>query len=180
MIKVAFLGELGSFSEIASFALYSEHIVPVRAKDFKGVFDAVISNQADLGVVPIYNSIVGAIQENEDLLKTCNVTVTAEYLQPIQLHLAGLAKHGSEVQTVYSHEKALGQCARFFDAHPTIVVEATSDTASAALLVKNLGLSTCAAICSERAAALFGLRIIEGNVQDSMENVTKFFAFSKK
>ena len=78
MIRVAFQGELGAFSELATYEFFGSTVEVVPKETFVGVFDAVSNGEADHGVIPIENSLTGSIHENYDLLLKYDLVITGE------------------------------------------------------------------------------------------------------
>lgn len=180
MIRVAFQGEPGAYGEeaiLGYFGADAAEVVPMPT--FSAVCDAVATGSADAGVLPLENSLAGTVGDALDALAAGSLTVIGEVLQPIRHHLLLLPDAAlAGVQQVTSHWQALSQCDRFISAHSWKVVP-TADTAGAARQLASGGDSRVAAIASERAAGLYGLRIAARDIQDAAENVTRFAVIAR-
>jgi len=175
VIRVAFQGEPGAYGEEAILTYFGRDAAePVAMPTFSAVCDAVTTGSADAGVLPLENSLAGTVGDALDVLAGGSLMVVGEVLQPIHHHLLVLPQATmDDVTHVTSHWQALSQCDRFLAAHEWSVVPA-ADTAGAARDVAARRDPSVAAIASERAASLYGLRVAAREVQDAAENVTRF------
>ena len=134
---------------------------------------------ADYGVVPIENSSTGAIRQVYELLGRYECYIVGENTVKVEHCL--MAPHGATLDTithVYSHEQGLFQCEPFLARHPGWVGVAHGDTAGSAQYVAQTGDITKAAICSSRAAELYGLEILARGVNYNSNNTTRFVVVS--
>ena len=180
MIRVAFQGEPGAYGEEAIASYFGTAAAEAAAvPTFSAVCDAVATGSADAGVLPLENSLAGTVGDALDALAAGSLTVVGEILQPIHHHLLVLP-HATlaDVERVTSHWQALSQCDRFLSRHPWNIVP-TADTAGAARQLASDRDPHVAAIASERAASLYGLRIAARDIQDSPENVTRFAVIAR-
>ena len=180
MIRVAFQGEPGAYSELAVRALRpGSAAIPYR--DNAGVVHAVARGEVDLGVLPIENSLAGTVTATLDaLLESEGVCITAETVIPIDLCLLGVpGASKADIRSVESHEVALAQCRTFFARHPELEPRLAYDTAGAARDVALAGDRQRAAIASVAAAARYGLIVLEAALQDSASNRTRFIELSR-
>lgn len=175
---VAFQGIPGSFSSMAASALFGSDSIAIHTKQFREIFERVMDGSANFGVVPIENALAGSVHENYDLLEEYPCSIVAETLVPVQLQLIAIPNAGS-ISKVYSHPKALEQCSTFFAKHPEIEAVVWSDTAGAAEHVAKTGDPALAAIASEEAAAIYGLRTLKCSIQNHPNNATRFVAIAK-
>ena len=182
-MRIAYLGPPGTFSEEAvgrcELAGGDE---PLPCASFPDAWDAVLAGKADAALLPVENSIEGAIGTTLDLLvHRSGLMILRELLLPVQQQL--LAAPGttlSQVTRVLSHPQPLGQCARFLrERLPGARLEATHSTADAARQVSE-GLAGGAAIGSRAAAGRYGLSIIAEGIQDSDENTTRFLLVARQ
>jgi prephenate dehydratase len=179
--RVAYQGILGSFSSMAARAICGPDCVSIHTQRFREIFEHVVSGRADIGIVPIENALAGSVHESFDLMGEFECSIVAEYYCPVQLHLMALPDAGAELSSftqALSHPKALEQCSEFFEHHSNLAPTHYSDTAGAALRVRELGDRSIAAIASDEAAATYGLSIIARNIQNHARNSTRFFAVS--
>jgi len=178
--KVAYQGISGSFSSMAARAMFGDGLIPVQTRRFREIFEHVRDGQADIGVVPIENALAGSIHENYDLLSEFSCSIIGEYYCPVQLSLLGVNRDTplTSITRVFSHPKAIEQCSNFFEQHPTLTPIVYSDTAGAALHVRELGDPTVAAVASDEAAREYGLTVIRPSIQNHAMNSTRFFAIA--
>ncbi|MEO8077337.1 MAG: prephenate dehydratase [Acidobacteriota bacterium] len=179
-MRVAYQGEPGAFSEAAVLRLLPG-ADPRPYPTFDEVFDAVHAGAVALGVVPVENSIGGSIHRNYDLLVERDLAIVGEVQVPVVhnlLALPGVELH--DVRRVLSHPQALAQCARFLRGLEQVEAIATYDTAGSAKMVRDEQRRDTAAIASERAGQLFGLRALRAGVQDYDDNITRFLAISRE
>lgn len=178
--RVAFHGELGSFSEEAALRLWPHaELVPLRT--VAGVARAVLLGEADAGVLPVENTIAGGVDAALDAIASAqNIYAVAETILNIRqclLALPGAALSGIEV--VESHPVALAQCASFLARLPHVRERAAFDTAGAARAVSESRDPRRAAIASAVAARRYGLAILADHIEDRPDNQTRFLAISR-
>lgn len=171
--SVAYLGGRGSFSEEACQRfLPACELMPLP--DFEAVAVAVCQGTADVGVLPIYNSIAGPIDAVLVLLAHPELRTIGEEQIDIRLHLLAVAGTPiGAIRMVASHKAALKQCAGFLATHDFATAEASS-TAEAARQVAEGSDHTRAAIASEAAADTYGLTILQRDVQGERASITRF------
>lgn len=178
-VKIAFQGSLGAYSHKACLDAFPKREV-LPCKDFIDAFKAVQSGKAKSAMIPIDNSIAGRVADIHHLLPKSNLKIVAEQFIPIHhCYMALPDAKPKDIKEVYSHMHALPQCKEFIKAKklkPVIY----GDTAGAAEYVSKEGDRTIAAIASETAAELYGLKIIKKNVEDIKHNVTRFIVLEKK
>lgn len=173
--RVAFQGEPGAFSEQAARQLLGDTIRVVPRPTFESLFRAIGERAADYALVPIENSLAGAVQRNYDLLRACKLVIVGETILPIEHCLIGC--HGSalrKIRSVESHPVALAQCERFFVRHRRLRRIASDDTAASARAVITSRDPMRAAIASAFAAQLYGGRILRRHIEDHRQNFTRF------
>ena len=142
------------------------------------VMESVVNDECEFGVVPIENSIEGAVGITLDsLANKYDLKIFKEIIIPINQNL--VVNPGSKLENitdVYSHGQALAQCGEFVSKHNMQPHFAVS-TARAAKSI--IGDKSKAAICNAKAAELYGLEILEANIQDTDNNETRFIVLSK-
>ena len=177
---VACQGVEGSYSSIAADKLFEIADI-TYFKNFEGVFQAVEKGLCDYGVLPIENSAVGSVNAVYDLMKKHRFYIVRSVKLKVCHHL--LAKKGvqlKDIREVFSHEQAIGQCASFLSrVCPSAKVTACANTAIAAEAVANSERNDVACISSRSCADLYGLGILESNIQDNDSNYTRFICISK-
>jgi chorismate mutase/prephenate dehydratase len=179
-LKVAFQGEKGAYSEMAVYTFFGKDAEVQPCRDLKDVFESVEKQEAQHGVVPIENSLEGSINQTYDLFLTHDLRVCGEVIVRVSHCL--LANKGTtlkQIKTVYSHPQALAQCRNFLERSGWELVP-TYDTAGSAKMLKETGLADAAAVASERAAELYGLKILKREIEDNPNNYTRFFVLAKE
>jgi len=177
MAKVAFQGERGAYGEMATLQYFPKAgLLP--KKSFQDVFDAVESGSADYAVVPVENSIEGSVNEIYDLLLQTEMTVIGEVYQRVR-HCLIANKTAKKIKYVHSHPQALAQCRKYLQKKKLEPVPAY-DTAGAVKMIKDDRMFDSAAIASKRAAELYGMKILDEDIQDRKNNYTRFFVLSPK
>jgi prephenate dehydratase len=180
MIKVAFQGERGAFSQDAALKLFGEEVDFLPCVRLRDAFQAVIEDEASFAVVPVENSQAGSINETYDLLLKCSLSIFAEVILRVSHCLMALpGERLADIATIYSHPQALAQCEVFLS-KLKVEITPTYDTAGSAKMIKEKQLKQCAAIASRRAADIYGLEILAPEIEDNVNNYTKFFAISKQ
>ncbi len=176
---VAFQGEHGAYGEVAS-----RHLVPggayIPCLEFVDVFRGVAQGHFDLGVVPVENSLEGAVTQVNDLLTTTELKVIGEVKVAVNHCLLAPQETGlGEVRVVYSHPQALAQCNRFLLEHK-IEPRPYYDTAGAAKMMARENPRAAAAIASELCAELYDLDILKKGIEDGAANHTRFLLLSRE
>ncbi len=173
--RIVFQGVEGAYAHIAMNEYFGAGTDSFHVDSWREAMEAIQSGQADYAVLPIENSTAGVVAENYDLLVEYDNYIVGEQIIPISHCLLGLADAQlSDITSVYSHPQALAQCDRYLQAHEEWDCARESNTAVAACRVKNAGKIQKAAIASELTAQLYGLKILEKNIQDNQENSTRF------
>jgi len=180
MVKVAFQGERGAFSEDAAVKLFGVDIDYLPCTRLKEVFELVSQDKVEFGVVPVENSQAGSINETYDLLLAYPLNIFAEVILRVSHYLMALpGKKLEDITTIYSHPQAIAQCAEFLS-NLNVEIMSGYDTAGSAKMIKDKELTNCAAIASKRAADIYGLEILAPEIETSVNNYTKFAAISKQ
>ncbi|MDA4135968.1 MAG: prephenate dehydratase [Thaumarchaeota archaeon] len=177
--RIGFQGEHGAFSEQAVFKHFGPDVETVPIKSIREVFNLVEVGAVDIGVVPIENSIEGSISESYDMFLTSSVKVIGEEAVKVVHCLIALPSTKlSDVKVVYSHPQALAQC-RNFVASMLAEPRVTYDTAGSVKMIKEENISGAAAIASQRAAEIYGMKILKKGIEDYGRNFTRFLVISK-
>ena len=181
MKLVGFQGVPGAYSEIAAKNFLKGKYEFKPCRDFRSVFSGVESGRLKYGVIPIENSLAGSIHENYDHLQKRNVWICGEYKLRVSHCLVGLKSTSiQELKHVYSHPQALAQCASYLRGHKDIQPIPYFDTAGSAKYIAEKGDPSLAAVASRLAAKQYGLKVLEGGIEDNEENYTRFLLIEKK
>ena len=176
--RISFQGEPGANSDTACRNMFPG-MEPLPCATFEDAFNAVETGKADLAMIPIENTLAGRVADIHHLLPVSKLHIIGEYFLPIHFQLMVVKGASlSDIKSVHSHVHALGQCRKIIRKHRwKAIVE--GDTAGAARVVSEAGNKSMAALAPRLAAGLYGLDIIDENVEDSENNVTRFVVLSK-
>lgn len=178
MLKVAFQGERGAYSEAAATLFFKEPIETVPYPTFYEVLESVEIGKIDYAVLPVENSLEGSVPESYDLLLTTKLNVVGEIYHRIRHCLIGL--QGLEkIDTVYSHPQALGQCRKFIQEHHLKPIP-TYDTAGSVKILLELKKDNIACIASRKAAEIYNVPIIREGIEDNSNNYTRFLVLANR
>lgn len=176
---IAYLGPEATHSHLAALSHFrhSGRFAPYR--NIAEIFAEVERGGCQYGVVPVENSIEGAVTHTLDLLFESDVQITAEHYQTISHDLLSLWGNLDEVEVVYSHPQPFAQCRSWLQRNlPDAVLEECSSTAQAAR--KAAANPKSAAIASTQAAQVYGLRVVESKIEDSSRNETRFLVLGRE
>ena len=177
-LKVAYNGVEGAFAHIAAGRIFPDSN-RVSYRDFKSAYDSVVNGESDVVVLPIENSYAGEVGQTIDLIFSGGLFINGIYELEIHQNLLGLPDAKVEdIKKVTSHPQALSQChdylaLRGFD------TEESNNTAVAAKAVANMNDKSLGAIASVETAEIYGLKVLEANINKSGENTTRFAVLSK-
>ncbi len=177
-LRVAYSGVEGAFAHIAAKRIFPDS-APVPYPSFEEAYGSVVSGECDLAVLPIENSYAGEVGQVLDLMFSGPLHVNGVYDLPVVQNVLGVP--GStldEVKTVVSHAQALLQCRAYIRAHG-FETQSAANTAVAAQQVAQLGDSSVAAIASDETAALYGLSVLDHDINEDRSNTTRFAVFSR-
>lgn len=179
MKKVAIQGGLGAYHGIAAENYFGEEVEIIPCVAFRDIFSAIEKDPNIIGIMAIENTIAGSLLGNYDLLKDNKLPIAGEYKQRISHCLAALPGQSiHELKEVQSHPIALMQCTEFLDSLPNIKIVEHEDTALAARDIAQNQTTGIAAICSERAAQIYGLEILARGIETNKHNFTRFLIFA--
>lgn len=178
-VRVAFQGEPGAYSEEAAYQALGEAIQTLPRPRFEDVFEAVVQGEADLGILPIENSLAGSIHRNYDLLLRYAVHIVGEYHYRVRHCLLALpGVRLEDLEEVRSHPQALAQCEGTLNRLGLRPVVA-ADTAGSARWVAQTQARHVAALASRRAARVYGLHILLEGLEDNPQNYTRFLLVAR-
>ncbi len=179
-LPTAFQGESGAYSEAALLEHFGEETMTLPCPSFDAVFSSVENGRACQGLIAIENSLAGSIHHNYDLLLQNALWITGEHYLRVQHCLIsnpGVKK--SMVKKVISHPQALAQCDGYLQGQG-MTPEVFYDTAGAVKHLKETGARDIAAIASRRAAQVYGMQILEEDIEDNQANYTRFLIISRE
>ena len=177
-MRVAYCGTEGAFAHIAAGRMFPS-AQRIAYGDFKSAYRAVENGECDTAVLPVENSYNGEVGQVTDLMFSGSLYVNGMFDLPITQDL--LAKDGveiGEIREVVSHPQAFGQCRDYIERHGFVRHE-FANTALAARWVAESPDRTVAAIGSREAAEIFGLKVIDHDINESRSNSTRFAIFSR-
>ena len=177
VLKIAYMGPRASFSNLAALKRFGSQMSYVSCGTITEVFLEVERGAADYGVVPVENSIEGAVTHTLDMLVDSDLKICSQVILDVSHNLlANCAKN--KIRKVYSNPQVLGQCRIWLQKNlPNAELVDVSSTTRAAEIAKNE--KNSAAIASLLASKVYGLKITASGIQDSLHNVTRFLVVGK-
>ena len=177
-LKIAYSGVPGAFAHIAAGRIFPD-ASRVPHSDFKAAYNAVVNGECDAAVLPIENSYAGEVGQTIDLIYSGGLYINGIYELEIHQNLLGLADATIEdITRVTSHAQALSQCHDYIQFRGFNTEEA-NNTAAAAKTVAKMQDKSLGAIASLETANIYGLKVLETNINKSGENTTRFAVLSK-
>ncbi len=177
-MKIAYQGEPGANSHIACMENFPD-CEPLACATFEDAFAALNDGAADLGMIPIENSIAGRVADIHNLLPASNLHIIGETFLPIHFQLLVLpGARVSDLRSVHSHVHALGQCRKIIRELGLKPVVA-GDTAGSAREVAEAGDPSRASLATSLAGEIYGLKTLRENVEDESHNTTRFVVLSR-
>ncbi len=176
---VAYLGPEGSYSHASVIKQFGSSAHPIAVSTIESVFELVEKGGAHYGIVPVENSSEGVVKTTQNALLKTKLKISGEV--ELAIHHCLLSKSSSveSLKKVVAHTQALGQCEQWIKNNlPWVEVEAVASNALAAKQAQSD--PSIAAIASEQAAQLYGLTILESNIEDQADNTTKFWVLGKE
>lgn len=183
-VSVAFLGDKGSYSHLASYRYFSrraEEIIECGCDSFADILQQVESGNVDYGMLPIENTSSGSINEVYDLLQHTNLSIVGELSQPID-HCLLTANNTTlaQIDTIYAHAQPVQQCSNFLNKQDNIRIEYCDSSAQAMLTVAELQKDNVAVIGSEEGGKLYGLMPLKTSIANQQENHSRFILVARK
>ena len=182
MKKVAIQGFEGSYHDIATRQFFnSEDTELICCETFGEVFAALKADSNVIALVAIENTIAGSLLHNYELLRESGVVIIGEQKLRIAHCICCLPDEDwADLHEVHSHPVALAQCEAFLQRHPELKAVQADDTALSAKEIKEKQLRGHAAICSVHAANLYGMRILQENIETNKHNFTRFLVVADR
>ena len=177
-IKIAYLGPPLTFTHLAALSKFGSSVGYVDCSGIGEVFNEVEKERADYGVVPIENSIEGAVNYTLDMFVDSGLRICSEIYLEISHCLLSKIKDIKKIKKVYSHPQVFAQCRRWIEKNipraELIEVSSTSKAAELSAKAKN-----AACIASQMAAKKYALKVLESGIEDTEHNVTRFLVIGK-
>ena len=177
LLKIAYMGPQASFSNLAALKRFGSQTSYVACGTIPEVFLEVERGAADYGVVPVENSIEGAVTHTLDMLVDSDLKICSQVILNVSHNLlANCAKN--KIRKIYSNPQVFGQCRIWLQNNlPNAELVDVSSTTRAAELAKKE--KNSAAIASLLASKVYGLKVLAGGIQDSLQNITRFLVVGK-
>lgn len=183
-VRIAFLGPKGSYSHLAARQYAARHfdqLIECGCQKFQDIFTQVETGQADYAIVPIENTSSGSINDVYDLLQHTSLSIIGELTLPIDhCVLVSGTTTLQQIEVVYSHPQPFQQCSHFINHYPQWKIEYCESTAAAMEKVAKLNSPTIAALGSEAGGALYNLQVLEHNLANQKQNITRFIVLARK
>lgn len=176
-LKIAYLGPEASFSHLASIKKFGSQITYLACNSISEVFLEVEKDNADYGVVPIENSIEGAISYTLDMFVESDLKICSQIILDVSHNLlSNSAKN--QIKRVYSNPQVFGQCRLWLQKNLPLaeLIEVSSTTRASQIAAKE---KASASIASILAAKIYRLKVVAKDIEDSPHNITRFFVIGK-
>ena len=178
MKEVSFQGEHGAYSESAAKKFFGEQIETIPCNSFEDTLKITEDNTSNYSVLPVENSIEGTVGQSIDAITNTNLYSIGEIYLKVEHCLIGKGEL-ENIETVYSHPQALGQCSNFIQNNQLKTVP-TYDTAGSVKIIKDMDDIHSASIASYDAGNLYNMSIIKKGIENNPNNYTRFLIFSKE
>lgn len=185
-LKVAFLGEKGTYSYLATykyFHAYKEHIIEKNCTSFNEIVAAVENNEVDCALLPIENTSSGCINEVYDLLQDAKIKIIGELTYPIEHCILSKNKNIdlANVKTVYGHAQPISQCSTWLNKNfKDVKIIPVSSSSEAMTKAYEDTTGTVVAIGCEESGLIYNLNAIQKNIANQKHNITRFIVVGKQ
>lgn len=178
--RVTIQGMAGCFHEAAAKDYFKgEEIETIPCETFHSMFDCLRKDASLIAIMAIENTIAGSLLQNHELLRQSSLRIVGEYSMYISHFIAALpGQQLNELTEVNSHPMALMQCEEYLLEHPNLKMVEKSDTAGSAKEIAEKKLYGHAAVCGKYAAQLYGLNVLDEDIQTNKKNFTRFLILS--
>ncbi len=178
-LKIAFQGMNGAYSNLACEECYPNALT-IPCSSFENMLENTKNGVSDLSMVPVENSVAGRVADIHNLIPESGLYIIAEHYQKVNHQLLSLPGASLKtIKTVKSHSQGIAQC-RSFIKKQNLVPTQHIDTAGAAFELSKGNDITVAAIASKMAAKIYGLQVLKENIEDEINNTTRFLIMSNK
>ncbi|MCD6094232.1 MAG: prephenate dehydratase [Candidatus Omnitrophica bacterium] len=176
-MRIAYLGPAATFTHLAALKKFGSSVEYLNSSNIDGIFKLVEKGEADYGVVPIENSIEGAVNYTLDMFIDFDIKICSEiFLKISHSFLSNFPL--PEIKRVYSNPQVFGQCRGWLNRNlPNAELIEVSSTTKAAEIAT--GEKYSGAIANELAAQIYNLKIVKKDIQDSLHNITRFLVIGK-
>lgn len=181
MKRIAIQGQVGSFHDVATHHYFEDEadIELICCDTFEDVFEEMKKDSNTIALVAIENTIAGSLLHNYELLRDSGMQIVGEHKLRISHSIMCLPDEDwADITEVNSHPVALMQCREFLKRHPEFKVVEADDTAGSAKDIAEKGLRGHAAICSKFAAPIYGMKVLEEQIETNKHNFTRFLVLS--
>ena len=177
-LVIAYLGPECTFTHLASMKKFGSSVTYKACETITDIYSECEKGMADYGVVPIENSIEGAVNHTLDMFIDSDLKICSEIYLEVTQNLLSRVSDKSNIKKVYSKAEVFGQCRLWLESNlPKAELVEVSSTAKAAEIAAKERTSAC--IASELAAKKYGLKNLYRAIQDSAHNVTRFLVIGK-
>ena len=179
---IAFQGERGAYSELATRRIFGQDEKVLACAEFKDVFEKVNKGEAKYGVLPIENTLGGTIFDNIDLFQNYDSIKVVKECQIRIIHnlIVNPGVKMEEITEVYSHPQGLAQCKEFLQTKlPNATIHSYFDTAGSVEMIKDEKKFNAAAIAGAPAASFYGMEILEEGIETNPKNYTRFYVITR-
>ena len=178
-IKVAYQGVAGAYSHLACLNYFGSDIECIENNTFEDAMEMVDSQKVEFALIPIENKTAGRVDEFYGLIPNLKLQIVGEHYQKIEHCLLGIKGSSiEEIHSAYSHPQGLAQC-RLGLQELGINPVSQFDTAGSAKEIASLNDKGLSAIASSLAGEIYGLKILKHNIEDQIDNFTRFIVLSK-
>lgn len=176
-LKVAYLGPQATFTHIAALKRFGSQVEYIPANTIADVFSGVEKEEADYGVVPIENSIEGAVTHTLDMFVDSDLKICSQIIINVSHNLLGRCTV-NRIKRIYSNPQVFGQCRLWLEENMARAekVEVTSTTRAAQIACRE---KSSACIASLLAAEVYKLKVLAKDIEDSPHNITRFLVIGK-
>ena len=177
-IKIAFQGEKGAYSHLATLEIFPDTEVKA-CSTFEDAFRLAKENPEFKIVIPIENSLVGRVADIHYLIPKYKLQIHAEHFHKVAHNLLGIkGSKISDIKTVRSHSHAIGQCQKIIVQNKLKSI-ISADTAGSAKFISERKEKSEGAIASQLAAKIYDLEILKSKIEDEPGNVTRFLIMGR-
>ena len=178
-LKISFLGPPGTFTHIAGIRFFGNEVNYIPREDIGEIFEDVSKGRSNFGIVPVENSLQGTVTYVLDLFLEYSLKIFGEIYMEIEHSLYSKEEDLSRIRVLYSHPQAIAQCRGWIKKNlPGVKIVETFSTAEAASRASEEDGS--AAICTDWAGTIYGLKLLARGIQDNPVNTTRFFIIARE